>query len=143
MLLLQQERDDRVSVITMMTRIDLLGYFDEVSRKSGMISDYAKLTRCALVLSFNDDLEEPYHIHMLEPHMQVGGVLTENTLLTLEYMVVDDEPGDFVTADVLKRTAREWHGCGEMPASVKGFLNDDNSCWELLFRYGKLLYLDI
>jgi hypothetical protein len=53
-------------------RKNLLGYFDEVSHKSGMISDYAKLTRCALVLSFDDDLEEPYHIHMLKPHVQVG-----------------------------------------------------------------------
>jgi hypothetical protein len=76
-------------------------------RKSGMISDYAKLTRCALVVSFDDDLEELYQIHMPEPHVQVGGVLTENTLPTLEYMVVNDEPGDYVTADVLERTARE------------------------------------
>jgi hypothetical protein len=80
---------------------------------------------------------------MLEPHVQVGGVMTENTLPSLKYMVVDDEPGDFVTADVLERTAREWPGCGEVPASVKGFLNDDTSCWELLLRYRKQLYLDI
>jgi hypothetical protein len=60
-----------------------------------------------LVLSFDDDLEEPYHIHMLEPHVQVGGVLTENTLPTLEYMVVDDEPGDIVTADVYSKEQPE------------------------------------
>jgi hypothetical protein len=76
----------------------------------------------------------------MEPHVQIGGVLTKGALPTLEFAVIGEKVAN--TND-LEMVVVDWQGCGPMSEDVKVVLTTNENCLELFAKYGELLSANI
>jgi hypothetical protein len=126
---------------SMWPREPLLNYFELMARKSGLVNQYAKLLNCALILHLKGTLQQAVHKDLMEPHVQIGGLLTKGALPTLEFMVIGEKVAN---ANDLEMGVVDWQGCGPMPEDVKDVLVTTNeNCLELFAKYGELLSANI
>jgi hypothetical protein len=80
------------------------------------------------------------HKDLMEPHVQIGGVLTKGALPTLEFVVIGEKVAN---ANDLEMVVADWQGCGPMPEDVKDVLTSNENCIELFAKYGELLSANI
>jgi hypothetical protein len=108
--------------------------------KSGLVNQYAKLLNCALILHLKGTLQQAVHKDLMEPHVQIGGILTKGALPTMEFVVIGEK---LANANDLDMVVADWQGCGPMPEDVKDVLTTNKNCLELFAKYGELLSANI
>jgi hypothetical protein len=84
------EISNRMTVAFNVVKRTMLNYFESMARKSGLVNQYAKLLNCALILHLKGTLQQAVHKDLMEPQVQIGGVLTKGALPTLEFAVIGE-----------------------------------------------------
>jgi hypothetical protein len=119
---------------------DLLDYYIEEAVETGEPHEFVVLVEGAIIVQFAGSPPQAYHMDVLYPHYQVGGVWTENSLTTMEYQVVGQVVHDVET---LEAALQDVHGCEKMPADLKKLWKGNKDFNLLISLYGKLLSKDI
>jgi hypothetical protein len=130
------EISNRMPVSFNVVKRTMLNYFELMACKSGLVHQYTKLLNCTLILHLKGTLQQAVHKDLMEPHLQIGGILTKGALPTLEFMVIGEKVAN---ADDLEMVVADWQGCGPMPEDVKDVLTTNENCLELFAKYGELL----
>jgi hypothetical protein len=74
------EISNRMPVSFNVVKRTMLNYFESMALKSGLVNQYTKLLNCTLILHLKGTLQQAVHKDLMEPHVQIGGVLTKGAL---------------------------------------------------------------